>query len=1525
MAAKRKTKAREAQLAFEALSIEGGLLSPEWLSRVASLQAGTQAEADYRIHKGLNLRDEIGRYWRIAQAHWAEFKTGREAKADAKATADRFVLALLRDAFGFTALTPVAPVILQERTYPIGHAALGGRVPVVVAPADVGLDTLSPTFGDGARRRSAFGLAQEYLNAQEGALWGIASDGVALRVVRDNASLTRPAWIEADIQRIFTENRYADFAALWLLCHETRFGREGQPVIECALEAWRTAGREEGTRAREHLRRGVEEALVALGQGFLSHAENASLRAELQYGTLPVEDYFNQLLRLVYRLIFLLTVEERGLLHPDGTSDARKSLYANGYGICRLRERSVKRNAHDRFGDLWDATKVVCWGLAAGELRLGLPALAGIFAANQCPALDGAKLENRALLLAVFKLAWLRNDGSLARVNWRDMGPEELGSVYESLLELVPQVAKDGRQFTFATGAETKGNARKTTGSYYTPDSLVQVLLDSALEPVIADTIAKNPRNAAEGLLGLAIVDPACGSGHFLLAAARRLAAHVARLQANGTPSAAEYRHALRQVVGRCIFGVDLNPMAVELCKVALWMEAVEPGRPLSFLDSHIQNGNALLGTTPELMAQGIPDAAWESIEGDDKKIASALKKQNKEETKSLSLDFSRPPASTYARLGEGARAVDEEDDATLGTLEAKAKHWSELVKSAAFEHQRFVADTWCAAFVWCKEAGPLRDAAPTNAVFKALQADGTRASHVLRDEVARLREQYGWFHWPLRFPQVFANGGFDVVLGNPPWERVKLQEQEFFASRSDEIANAVNAAVRKKLIAQLPDDNPQLWADWCGASRRAEGESQWIRQSRRYPLCGKGDVNTYAIFAEHNRNVLGRRGRAGFIVPSGIATDDTTKDYFVALVREGHLAALYDYRNHDALFYDVGHRRFKFCLLTVTGREVTTERAVFVFFAESTEHLQDPARRFTLTASDIEVLNPNTGTSPTFRSRRDADITLGVYRRAGILWREADPDGNPWGLRFMAMLHMAGDSGLFRTRGELEAAGWQVDGNHFVLDKKRMLPLVEAKMVHHFDHRYGDYADRADGSQDTQLPDVPVERLNNPSYEPMARYWVADSEVDAKLKGVWERRWLLGWRDIVRATDERTVIASVIPRVAVGHTTPLAFPSIEPRETACLYACLCSFMLDYAARQKVGGTHLTYGYLKQLPVLRPSVYGTEAVWSRGMTVRDWILPRVLELTYGTWALEPFARDMGHEGPPFRWDGARRFLLRCEIDAAFFHLYGVAREDVEYVMESFPIVRRDDEKVHDGKFRTKDTILEIFDAMAEAARSGKPYETRLSPPPADPRVAHPRRDGGKVIPLPVKPTPRPQPAVAPAAPRRDIPAWSPDVLPAVATKTGLAASAGRWGTMVTGVDLGIAALAAVLRNMGAPASRDEVERAVVLSVLPGLLQSKFDAQTAPTWRRAIGAANMNVSSIAALSIPWAEVLRRAAVEHLLVVDADGRWRAGADISDAPSDVLDARALVALSWLKSVDGAAVEDAELVTQLGVLRAA
>jgi hypothetical protein len=1500
MAPKRKTRARQAQLAFDALAIEGGVLSPEWLSKVAQLQAGSQSESDYRVPKGLNLRDEIGRYWRIAQAHWVEFAQGRKANGDGKALAERFVTSLLRDAFGFASLRAIEPILIAGRAYPIGHAANDGRVAVVIGPADGGLDTPSLEFGDGGRRRSAFGLTQEFLNACESALWGLTSDGHRLRIGRDNASLTRPAWIEADLARIFTEERYADFAALWLLVHETRFGREGQPATDCVLESWRNAGREEGTRAREDLREGVKEALIALGQGFLSHPENQPLRAKLQTRAMSTKGYFNELLRLVYRLIFLLTVEERGLLHPEGTAEAVKQLYRDGYSLRRLRDRSVKRSAHDRFADLWEATKIVVRGLAAGEPRLGLPALAGLFAPTQSPTLDTARLENRAVLLAVFRLAWLKDGGALARVNWRDMGPEELGSVYESLLELVPEITKDGRQFAFATGSETKGNARKTTGTYYTPDSLVQVLLESALEPVVAETIAKNPDDPVEALLGLSIVDPACGSGHFLLAAARRLAAHVARLQANGTPTAAEYRHALRQVIGRCIYGVDLNPMAVELCKVSLWMEAVEPGLPMTFLNSHIQHGDALLGVTPDLMAKGVPDSAWEPIEGDDRNVASALKRRNKKESggqRTLGFDSRLLIDAEQEELACAMAQLEDASDTTPEALALKESQWDDITLSGEYRHQKFVADAWCAAFVWPKEPGDLAHAAPTNELWRRVRDGEGQPPALTVRTVSELTDEYRFFHWHLQFPLVLRRGGFDVVLGNPPWDQVQFREPEFFAQLAPDVAAAKTAAVRSKQIEMLRTSAPTIFEAFLRKKRAVAATGHFLRSSGVFPLTGNRRLNLYSMFAELAQGRRAVTGRAGLVLPSGIVTDENSAELFAFLIERSVLHSVFEL-NNAGFFPDAGSGHVNRFVLFVLGPP--SEGARFLFRGCSLRELYDTDRVVVLRESDFRLLNPNVPTCPVLMNARDAAILRELHQRAGALVLESVPNGNPWELATVSAFNMSDDSELFRSNQD-----------------ESVLPLYESKMFSLFDHRFGDYSTVTPLEESHILPKPDDAHHANPYFFVMPRHWLPEEEVRYRMRE-WNRRWVVAWRDVTNDANARTCVVAVLGDVAIArNNAPGLFPLVEPRRVPLLVASLSTFVVDFACRKKLGGTHLTRTALYQLPVLPPATYDAETPWARGACVRDWFLPRLLELIYTAWDLEPFACDVGYDGPPFRWDPARRFLLRCEIDAGFFHLYELSRDDTAYVMDTFQSVRNSDEKAN-GEYRTKRVILEIYDAIAEAARTGQPYQTRLDPPAADPRVAHPSR-GGQIVAFPIPGIGSDH--VPHVAADRQLPQWSPELLAAVAAATGLNLFGGSWATSLSGFDLGITALAAVLRNMQGPSSQEDIERAVVLTVLPNLLQTKFDIESARTWRQVIGAPNVALTSIAAVAIPWDEVVRRARIEHVLDERPDGRWSAGPDVQNARSRELDARSIVSLSWLAH---SSAEDQEVTAQLGVLRA-
>jgi hypothetical protein len=1287
---------RTAALEFDAIHIEGGLLPAEWLGNIAALKAALQSPADYGIPKGLNLRDELGRYWRIAQAHWSEFDTARSRADNPHALTARFLQALLREVFGATDLQPqAAPQVISERQYPVTAIAREGRLPLVVAAAGQRLDERDRRYGDSNRQRSAFGLLQDWLNASDTALWGVASNGLQLRLARDNASLTRPAWIEADLERIFSEERYADFSLLWLLIHASRFGNPGNLPQQCPLEVWREGSKEQGTRAREQLRQGVEEALAALGQGFLSEAANQLLRDALASGELDRNVYFQQLLRLVYRLIFLLTIEERGLLHPaDANADAVK-LYADGYSLRRLRERARKRRAFDRHADLWDGLKPVLTGLVRGQPLLALPALGGLFAEDQCPALDTSTLGNRALLEAVAKLGWMRSGGSLARINWRDMGPEELGSVYESLLELVPDISADGRVFRFANADESKGNARKTSGSYYTPDSLVQELLDSALEPVIQQRIsgATDPEVA---LLSITVCDPACGSGHFLLGAARRLATRLAQLRAQGTPSGEDFRHAQRDVITHCIFGVDRNPMAIELARMSLWLEAMTPDRPLGFLDHHLQCGDALLGLTDlAALEQGIPKDAFKALSGDDKEVCKALAKQNAAELKDLQRKRTAQAFGQRDLLGlrpggmDKLRALEALPDDTLEQIAAKQAAWQAFAQESADSPLRHAADMLLAAFLLPKKEGSQHSVATTGTVVLELLGDHVAAGHAGKRAAAiEICTEARVLHWPLAFPLVHAVGGFTCVLGNPPWEVSQLGEEEFFASRDAHIAS-LTGDKRKKAIAQLEEENPRLWKEFVEESQRVAACNTFYRAGR-YPLTAVGKLNTYPLFAETISQVTAESGRAGFIVPTGIATDDSTQHFFSHLIENKLLVRLQSFENEEFIFPAV-HHASRFCLLTLGG----CDQAEFVFFARQPSQIHDPRRRFTLTSDEFHLMNPNTLTCPIFRSKQDAELTKRIYRAAPVLIDENRTDGNAWNIRFsQGLFNMTGGSHLFKN-----APG---DG---------LLPLYEAKLMHQFDHRWATYI--ADG----ESRDVTNAEKADADFVATPRYWVAGREVAERLadKG-WQRQWLMGWRDITGVEKIRTAIATVIPLSGAGNTLPLFMTNQTPELAAALLANFNSLALDYVARVKVGGTHLTYNYLKQFPLFPPSRY-TESDLS-------FIVPRVLELTYTAHDLKPWAQDLGYDGEPFAFDPERRAVLRSELDAYYARLYGLTRDELRYILnpaavmgedypsETFRVLKNSDIRQF-GTYRTQDLVLQAWDAL-----EAQPPITIPAPKPA---------------------------------------------------------------------------------------------------------------------------------------------------------------------------------------------------------------
>lgn len=773
---------------FSTVKSEGAILPMDLLQRISDPQhaqvAGLTPD-DYHLSTG-RLYEAINQTWSSLLGIWQRFQRERKNLAahesGTRLTRERWLLPLFK-ALDYGQLQPAKALLVGERSYAISHA--WQHVPIHLVSWKVDLDR-SIQGANGARRSSPHSLLQELLNHAPEHLWGMVSNGLSLRILRNNVSLTRQAYVEFDLEEMFAHKVYPDFVLLWLLCHQSRVECEQRPA-DCWLERWSREAHATGTRALDELRTNVEQAISQLGSGFLSHPANGQLRNKLSTGTLSALDYYNQLLRLVYRLLVLFVAEDRDILFLPDTLPSAKKLYKDYYSTEKLRAQA-DRQLGTRHADLYYGLKLVMekLGQEDGCPELGLPAFNGfLFSHEAVSDLKDCQLANYALLAAVRYLGYTTSGRTRRIIDYKNLGSEELGSVYESLLELHPVFHLDTGQFELASAS---GNARKTTGSYYTPTSLITSLLDSALDPVLNEAASKATVAEAEAaILKLKICDPACGSGHFLVAAAHRIAKRLAAVRTGDEePSPQARRHALREIVGRCIYGVDINLMAVELCKVSLWMEAIEPGKPLSFLDAHIQCGNSLLGATPALLKAGIPDAAFEPSEDDDKKICSEFKKKNKVQRTTGQRSFFTEDLQPWNRvddLASSMQRLDDLSDNTVTDVRRKQNLYTEHLTSDSYRFGKLRADAWCTALVWKK----VRDFAYpiTEEVFRNLEENPRKIAQWMKDEIERLTRQYQFFHWHLAFPDVFHvpgkdevaeneqagwSGGFDVVLGNPPF-----------------------------------------------------------------------------------------------------------------------------------------------------------------------------------------------------------------------------------------------------------------------------------------------------------------------------------------------------------------------------------------------------------------------------------------------------------------------------------------------------------------------------------------------------------------------------------------------------------------------------------------------------------------------------------------------------------------------------------------------------------------------------------
>jgi uncharacterized protein (DUF433 family) len=1353
---------------YTCINIQGNLISEEILN---STEKGTnegQTAKDFGFDLRANLRSEIEYAWSRIKLDWKHFTD----KSSALPTNDQYGTTLARkwmegflSSIGFDLDRPGSSLVGDNgQFYTISHTAENlDNLPIhivgFVSPNDNNKNTLDIKSSGGTSRLSPHATVQEYLNVTEH-LYGIATNGLSLRLIRDSGRLVKLTYLEFDLKRMLDADKYSEFTLLYRLIHASRFSIAKGEADQCLIEKYYQDSIETGNRIRDGLSNAVKESLTALGIGFLQHESNEHLRRKIRNGELSAKDFYRQLLRLVYRLLFLMVTEERDLIYnPDDKDEnvlRKRKIYLKYYSIARLRKLSESKYLYEKqFNDLWQGliNTFELFDASGKGKRLDIQPLDGdLFSETAIQDIESSLISNNLLLECIRNLnEFTDTNNNLVPINYRALDVEEFGSVYEGLLELHPIIENiESLTSTQINFLFHEGTERKTTGSYYTRPDLVNELIKSAVIPVIEARLKEfsgQNEKQSQALLQLKVCDAAAGSGHMLLAAARTIAWYLARVKSNEeNPSPSVYRSCLREVIQHCIYGVDMNPDAVELCKLSLWLESHNCGKPLSFLDHKIRCGNSLVGVTDlKVLTEPLPDKAFEAITGDDPQICRELKRQNSSYRKKKQANLFSASGQKIEEdkeiLNSGYHEIDSiQQDSVEAIKEVKKKFLN--VRNSVF-HEEKACHIWTASFF--KIYSDVDD--PTNPSSEKLAQYFFAPTQFGRlvAEATVLAEKYKFFHWPLEFPDVFQQGGFDIILGNPPWERIKLQEQEYFSSRDASIAEAPSKAAREKLIKYLPQTNPTLYEEYLTDKHAAEAQSKFIRESGRFPDTATGDINTYSVFSEMDATLISKKGRVGIIVPTGIATDDNNKYFFASLTNENRIVSLFDFENREGLFPGV-HRSYKFCLLTVSGGGLPENyKSNYGFFLTNIEHLKDELRIFHLNKNDFATLNPNTKTCPGFRTSIDASLTLKLYNNSTILAND-ETEENEFGVYYMRLVHYGDHANRISLMPDNAEVG-------------RIELILEPKMFWQYDHRFSSFEncnrDQIINGQPIALTEYQKADSN---FRVICRYytdWLFKTELFEKYPD-YTKKWLILWRDVSNATNERTSIAAIVPFALASVASPaLGFDCSKDGYLLCAnFNCI---IYDYLARQKVNGIHFNWGLVKQVPIIPLYKYDDES--------KSLITSKLIELTYTSWDIKSFADEIwsnvseesrniiqkqwkenadatgGHTWtppswineptessetigcplPPFKYDEGRRSKLKAEIDAIYAKLYGVSSDELRYILdpadvygvqfpgETFRVMREKEIRQY-GEYRTKRLVLDAWSSLLEKAKVNKSSE-----------------------------------------------------------------------------------------------------------------------------------------------------------------------------------------------------------------------
>lgn len=1185
--------------------------------------------------------------------------------------------------------------------------------------------------------------------------WGILTNGNKWRLYWAGARSVSEEFLEIDLGRVLGLDEgdlFADEATRdhWLRVFGALFCRDAFIKTGTDNRSFHERARAEAAYYEERVAASLsnlvfKEVFPSIATGIAKAAPDATL-----------QDVRDASLVLLYRLLFLLYAEDRDLLP---VADKKY----DDYSLRKLRnEVGAQVSDNDTFsetvGNVWSKVSNLAIIIDKGDASVGIPPYnGGLFASDGTPLLDTIRIPDKVMAPALDKLSWLRADGEKRYINYRDLSVQQLGSIYERLLEF--ELVRDE-----AGALNVRPNlfARKNSGSYYTPDELVGLILDETLEPLITERLEAfrtalgklKPKDAedyqraeladadpANAILALRVCDPAMGSGHFLVSLVDTLADHVLDAMAEAaalgadlhytSPLAAKIeeirrtilknareknwtideaqlddRHIVRRMVlKRCVYGVDKNPMAVELAKVALWLHTFTVGAPLSFIDHHLHAGDSLFG----LWVRDAIDKA--SALGGELLYNEALRNAQRSAEAMKTIE-----ALTDVEIAEAHRSAAMYQDVELMTGELDgfvsfihALDWLDLKAK----------DDKALVRLWLD--GRFGDPIPISRGKKAPEGGKAKPEEVERfteiwNEARALIGEERFLNWQISFPGVWNNwtskgreGGFDAVVGNPPWDRFEFEEVPWFKARDIRIALEATSDTRKKAIRQLERMGDPLWISYQRASKRIAQAARMAKVSGLYPLSSTGKLNLYKLFAERALRLIHPKGVVGLVVPTGIAGDQSSSEFFREISQNDNLKCLYDFENKGVYFPDV-HNSQKFCILTFS-LERRFDATEMLFYVEKVEEIKT-GRPISVASSVFSLMNPNTCNAPILRSQRDADLLSRIYRSTPVLNDHAK-SGPIWPISYRQMINMASDSGSFRTAQQLaeEHGAWAISKSEFTNGVTNWKPLSQGRMVGIYDHRQAGIGFNAENVQRPYYS-IPVsdEERSDPAFLPRFHSYIPTDLIPSE----WYHTHIL-YRRSTASTNSRTLVPCLGPKIGYGDSVFLliadnqkASPKPAP-QLALLQGNLASIPIDFVARCKIQGQNFSWFILEQLPVIPPDDYARKF---GPKTAAEIVREAVLELTYTAHDMAPFARDMGHVDakgdvlPPFVWDEARRLTLRAKLDALYFILYGVfdparaaeTRDDIRYIYSTFPIVAEKEAEKW-GSYKSEELCLAWINAL----------------------------------------------------------------------------------------------------------------------------------------------------------------------------------------------------------------------------------